>query len=104
MNKKCDRIVVGVPHVSDSKRIVVYLPMQLVEQVDDLAERARSNRSELIREAMRQYLTEQRKFEIRNSMQQGYLEMARINLRIASESFPLEQEAGGTVERLVSGV
>jgi CopG family transcriptional regulator / antitoxin EndoAI len=30
--------------------------------------------------------------------------MARINLRIASESFPLEQEAGGTVERLVSGV
>ncbi|MDQ0190071.1 CopG family ribbon-helix-helix protein [Alicyclobacillus cycloheptanicus] len=90
--------------MSDRKRIVVYLPTQLLEQVDVMAERGRTNRSEVIREAMRQYVTEQRKFEIRNSMQQGYMEMARINLRIASEAFPLEQEAGGTVERLVSGV
>lgn len=37
-------------------------------------------------------------------MQRGYEEMARINLRIAVESFFVEQEAGGTVERLVSGV
>ncbi|WDM02049.1 ribbon-helix-helix protein, CopG family [Alicyclobacillus cycloheptanicus] len=97
-------IGVEVPRVSDRKRIVVYLPTQLLEQVDVMAERGRTNRSEVIREAMRQYVTEQRKFEIRNSMQQGYMEMARINLRIASEAFPLEQEAGGTVERLVSGV
>lgn len=90
--------------MSDSKRIVVYLPTQLLEQVDDVVQRASTNRSQVIREAMRQYLTEQRKYEIRNLMQQGYMEMARINLRIASESFPLEQEAGGTVERLVSGV
>lgn len=97
-------IGVGVRRVSDSKRIVVYLPTQLAQQVDDLVQRVCTNRSELVREAMRQYLTEQRKYEIRSSMQQGYVEMARINLRIASEAFELEQEAGGTVERLVSGV
>lgn len=90
--------------MSDSKRIAVYLPMQLVAQVDDLAHQACTNRSEVIREAMRQYLTEQRKCALRNSMQQGYVEMAGINLRIASEAFLLEEEAGGTVERLVSGV
>lgn len=90
--------------MSESKRVVVYIPQQLLAQVDDIALRGQSNRSEVIREAMRQYLAEQRKNEIRTLMQQGYLEMARINLRIASESFALEQEAGGTVERLVSGV
>ena len=90
--------------MSEKKRIEVYVSRQLLEQVDDIAQRDQTNRSEVIREAMRQYLTDQRRQEIRTSMQQGYQEMARINLRIASESFFLEQEAGGTVERLVSGV
>lgn len=84
--------------------MVVYIPEQLLEQLDNVAAREQSNRSELIREAITMYLTEQRKHDIRTSMQKGYMEMARINLRIASESFEVEQEAGGTVERLVSGV
>ncbi|MCL6443867.1 MAG: ribbon-helix-helix protein, CopG family [Alicyclobacillus sp.] len=90
--------------MSEKKRIVVTIPNQLLEQVDGIAQKAQINRSEVIREAMRHYLAEQRKHEIRASLQQGYLEMARINLRIASESFLAENEAGGTVERLVSGV
>jgi CopG family transcriptional regulator/antitoxin EndoAI len=95
---------VGVPCVSNQKRIVVNIPYQLLEQVDGIAHRDQTNRSEIIREAMRRYVSERRKCDIRAAMQQGYMEMARINLRIASESFPLEQEAGRTVERLVSGV
>lgn len=95
---------VEVPCVSDNKRIVVYLPENLLEQVDGLAERGHVNRSEVVREAMQFYLSENRKHDIRELMQQGYEEMARLNLRIASESFLVEQEAGGTVERLVSGV
>jgi CopG family transcriptional regulator/antitoxin EndoAI len=95
---------VEVPRVTDKKRIVLNIPQHLLEQVDGIAHREQSNRSEVIREAMRLYVTEQRKFDIRIAMQQGYMEMGRINLRIASESFPLEQEAGGTVDRLVSGV
>lgn len=90
--------------MADNKRIVVYLPENLLQQVDGLAERAHSNRSEVVREAMQLYLTEHRKHDIRELMQQGYTEMAHLNLRIASEAFALEQEAGGTVERLVSGV
>ncbi|MCL6517505.1 MAG: ribbon-helix-helix protein, CopG family [Alicyclobacillus sp.] len=95
-----------VPHVSNvnTKRVVVNIPQTLLEQVDGIASRTQTNRSEIIREAMRRYVTEHWKADIRTAMQQGYLEMARINLRIASEAFPLEQEAGGTVERLVSGV
>lgn len=90
--------------MSEKRRIGVYISQQLLKQVDDIAQREQTNRSEVIREAMRQYLSEQRRQEIILSMQQGYQEMARINLRLASEAFLLEQEAGGTVERLVSGV
>jgi CopG family transcriptional regulator/antitoxin EndoAI len=36
-------------------------------------------------------------------MRRGYMEMAKINLRIASEAFLAEYEAEHTVERLVSG-
>lgn len=90
--------------MSNQKRIVVNIPHHLLEEVDGIAHREHLNRSEIVREAMRRYVTERHKGDIRAAMQQGYMEMARINLRIASESFPLEQEAGGTVERLVSGV
>ncbi|MED4126712.1 MULTISPECIES: antitoxin [Shouchella] len=44
------------------------------------------------------------KAEIRESMQQGYMEMAKINLTIASEAFLAEEEANHTLTRLVSGV
>lgn len=90
--------------MSANKRIVVYVPQNLLEQVDGVAVRGNSNRSEVIREAMQMYLSEQHKQDIRTLMQQGYVEMARLNLRLASEAFALEEEAGDTVERLVSGV
>lgn len=38
------------------------------------------------------------------SMQKGYIEMARINLKIASEAFQAEEEAEVTLERTVIGV
>ncbi|MCL6636587.1 MAG: ribbon-helix-helix protein, CopG family [Alicyclobacillus sp.] len=90
--------------MTNQKRVVVNIPQQLLQQVDDLALREQTNRSEIIREAMRKYVSERWKLDIRTAMQQGYMEMARINLRLASEAFLVEQEAGSTVERLVSGV
>ncbi|GLG02120.1 CopG family transcriptional regulator [Alicyclobacillus hesperidum subsp. aegles] len=90
--------------MSGKKRMVVYVPEQLLEQVDGFARTDSANRSQIVREALRMYVLTHRRNDIREQMQQGYQEMARLNLRIASESFFLEQEAGGTVERLVSGV
>lgn len=37
-------------------------------------------------------------------MQRGYLEMAKINLNMASEAFQAEEDADSTLGRLVSGV
>ncbi|OEG00270.1 antitoxin [Vulcanibacillus modesticaldus] len=83
---------------------MISLPYNLLQEVDYVAEKENSNRSELIRKAMKLYLQERKKQLIRESMQKGYMEMANINLNLASESFLLEEEADSTVDRLVSGV
>lgn len=87
-----------------TKRIMISLPDQLLQEVDGIVEQENSNRSELIRQAMKLYLMERKKRQLRDSMQRGYMEMAKINLHIASEAFHAEEDADTTLNRLVSGV
>jgi CopG family transcriptional regulator/antitoxin EndoAI len=83
---------------------MISLPDNLLQEVDVIVELENSNRSEFIRQAMKLYLLERKKRQLRESMQRGYMEMAKINLHIASEAFQAEEDAGSTVDRLVSGV
>ncbi len=63
------------------------------------------DRSEFIHQATEMLLRERKnKRQFRDEMKQGYMEMAKINLTIASEAFMLEEEADHTLDRLVSGV
>jgi len=92
--------------VSDSSattEILVRLPQTLVSELDGLVNQENSSRNELIYQATKMYLRERKKRQIRESMRRGYMEMAKINLNIASEAFLAEYEADHTVERLVSG-
>lgn len=86
------------------KDITVTLPQQLLNEVDALLEQENLNRSEFISRATKTYIMEKQQSQIRESMQQGYMEMAKINLTIASEAFLAEEEADLTLVRLVSGV
>ena len=88
----------------NAKRIMITLPQTLLKEVDGVAAREKSNRSELIRQAMKFYLKETKKRTIRDMMQKGYMEMASINLHIASEAFQAEEEADYTLDRLVNEV
>lgn len=88
----------------NTKRIMISLPDQLLQEVDGIVEQENSNRSEFIRQAMKLYLTERKKRFLREAMQRGYMEMAKINLHIASEAFHAEEDAGTIFNRLVSGV
>ncbi|GAX89199.1 antitoxin [Effusibacillus lacus] len=90
--------------MSKTKRIMVSIPNHLLQEVDCIVEQEKSNRSELIRRAMSMYVNERKKRCIRETMQRGYMEMANINLNIASEAFLAEEEAETTLDRLVSGV
>ncbi|MFM1655696.1 CopG family ribbon-helix-helix protein [Brevibacillus sp. B_LB10_24] len=89
---------------TNTKRIMISLPQNLLQEVDGVVEKEKSNRSELIRQAMSLYLKERKKRFIRETMQKGYIEMAKINLKMASEAFEAEEEADHTLDRLVSGV
>ncbi|MBM7591588.1 CopG family transcriptional regulator/antitoxin EndoAI [Brevibacillus fulvus] len=89
---------------TNTKRIMISLPQTLLQEVDGFIEKENSNRSEFIRQAMNLYLKERKKRFIRETMQKGYMEMAKINLHMASEAFGAEEEADLTLDRLVSGV
>ncbi|MCD8503348.1 MAG: ribbon-helix-helix protein, CopG family [Bacillaceae bacterium] len=88
----------------NTKRIMVSLPQHLLNEVDGLIKKENVNRSEFIYQATKMYLREKKKRQIRETMQQGYMEMAKINLNIAAEAFLAEEEAENTLDRLVSGV
>jgi len=90
--------------LSETKRIMISLPQHLLHEVDGMVEAEQSSRSDFIRRAMKQYLQELKKRHIRETMQRGYVEMAKINLNIAAEAFQAEEEADLTLNRLVSGV
>ncbi|WP_033193738.1 MULTISPECIES: CopG family ribbon-helix-helix protein [Amphibacillus] len=86
------------------QEIVVRLPENLLNEVDGLMKEEESNLNDIIIQATESYVQERKEQHIRESMQRGYMEMAKINLNIASESFLAEEEAEITLERLVSGV
>lgn len=71
--------------MANFRRIVVSLPNSLLKEVDGLVAVERRNRSEFIREAMRLYLEERKRSELRESLKRGYQEMASLNLALAEE-------------------
>ena len=54
--------------MQNTKRIMISLPDHLLQEVDGIAQLENSNRSELIRQAMKLYLNERKKRYIRESM------------------------------------
>ncbi|WP_153126767.1 CopG family ribbon-helix-helix protein [Peribacillus tepidiphilus] len=88
---------------SATREIMIQLPQNLLTELDGYVEEVNGNRSELIYRATVMYLNERKKRKFRDQMKRGYVEMAAINLKIASEAFLAEYEAEHCVERLVSG-
>lgn len=88
---------------SATQEILVSLPQSLLLEIDGFVKRENVDRDELIYQATKKFLSERKKMHVIESMRRGYMEMAKINLSIASEAFHAEYEAEHTVERLVSG-
>ncbi|MCT4564642.1 MAG: ribbon-helix-helix domain-containing protein [Maledivibacter sp.] len=66
--------------MAETKRIMVCVPDSLLEEVDYIVKLEKRNRSEFIREAMKAYLRERERMEMREFMKNGYKDMATINL------------------------
>ncbi len=87
----------------ETKRIMISLPDNLLSEVDGVVASEKKTRSEFIREAMRLYLQERKKRQIREKMQRGYLEMAKINLNLSREAVYAENESVLIAEELIGG-
>ena len=87
----------------ETKRIMISLPQNLLQEVDGVAATEKRSRSEFIREAMKLYLQERNKQQIREQMRKGYQEMAGINLSLAQEAAAVEDEADRINTEMIRG-
>ena len=88
--------------MSQLKKVLITVPDTLLRQVDSLASDEKVNRSEFVREAMKMYIKEKQKAALRHKMQQGYKEMAQINLSISQMCFEAENEAFSRSEEKIA--
>ena len=61
--------------MAELKKILVSLPDSLLQEVDEIVAIEKKNRSEFIREAMKLYIRERHRIEIREKMKKGYEEI-----------------------------
>jgi CopG family transcriptional regulator/antitoxin EndoAI len=80
-----------------SKRINIMLPDQTVKVLDKVA--AKGDRSRFISQAVLHYVHSQSRANLRERLKQGALANARLDLEIAEEWFPVEQEAWQRLEQ-----
>ncbi|MGI6037502.1 MAG: hypothetical protein ACOYD6_04665 [Limnochordia bacterium] len=67
-----------------TKRIMVNLPTPLVDEVERLIG-CGNPIDQIINDALRYYLQELRRQELRNRLREGYAQMAALNRRLAEE-------------------
>jgi CopG family transcriptional regulator/antitoxin EndoAI len=79
------------------------MPAGLLEELDVCARQSGRNRSEVVREAMRSYLSQHARSDLREKLKHGYIEMASINLELARECAAAEDEAFAVSERFLAG-
>ena len=73
-----------------NKRLNITLPEQTVRLMDRVAGKGR--RSSLIDRAVRRYVTEESKANLRKQLAESYKANAAFDLRLAEDWFPLEEE------------
>ena len=84
--------------MSQLKKVLITVPDSLLEAVDSAAKVEKVNRSELVREAMKMYLSERKKRARQEELKKGYQEMAEINLNLAQMYSFAEEECMSAYE------
>lgn len=71
--------------MSEMKKIILSLPKELLDGVDDQLKYEEIKRSEWIRRAITSALAESKKKRLRAQLERGYREMGLLNLSLAEE-------------------
>jgi len=75
---------------------------QFTQEVDSIVAMEKINRSEFVREAMKLYIREKRRIEMRDKLKKGYQQMAEINIKLAEICFEADNDQQQNM-RKVSG-
>lgn len=78
--------------MAEFKRVMVHVPVSLIEEIDEIAGQTKKSRSQLIRQAMRMMVAKHKREAMIASMKRGYLEMGQINLALAEEGLYADAE------------
>jgi CopG family transcriptional regulator / antitoxin EndoAI len=73
------------------RRINITLPEETIRLMDRVS--AKGDRSSLINKAVRRYVAHARRAKLKKRLKEGALQRADRDLRLAEESFFLEEEA-----------
>lgn len=84
------------------RKVSVTLPDFLVEETDKIASSLNRSRSEIVALAVKRYIDETKKIELKEQMKKGYLEMGRINLSLAEDSLLSDESACEIYEEFLS--
>lgn len=71
--------------IAPMKKIIITIPLDLLEEAERRAKENNSSRSEFIRESLRAYLDDLKKRELRERLKEGYLVNAERDRQIAEE-------------------
>lgn len=85
-----------------NKKILVSVPEGLLDELDRISRQQNKNRSQLMRSALKQYILQQHKIEMRERLIAGYQEMAEINLEWAELALPAENALQAAIEKMVT--
>jgi len=84
------------------RKISVTLPDFLIEETERIASSLNRSRSEVIALAVKNYIEETKKIELKELMRKGYSEMGRINLSLAEDSLLSDESAYKIYEDFLS--
>lgn len=78
--------------VPEYKKILIALPVETLEGVDELSSAENMSRSEFIRRALGDCVQQQRQKKMRERLINGYIEMGDINLSLAELCFAADND------------
>lgn len=71
--------------MTQNKRIMISVPNKLLKEVDRVVKEENGDRSQIISEAVKMYILERKRLNLREKLKDGYQIMAAINLKLAEE-------------------
>ena len=78
--------------MAELRKVLISIPDNLLKEIDSIVTVEKTNRSQFVREAMKLYIRERRKIEMRDTMKKGYQEMAEINIKLAEMCFDADSD------------